>query len=269
MQQRSQRLQRNRRAIPPIRGSGFGARAFSLIELLVVMAIIAILAALLFPTLVAARERSRRASCKNGERQFLLAVHLFADDNEQRVPSGAPNPSKPANDDHLPVISTATSNALVQYLSSQRMVHCPSFGDYFVAQQSQRPADEQEYGYVIGYNYHGGHTNTPWPALPGSSAQWISPQKLTDPPGLVLISDMNDWSPGYGQTFAPHGKNGPILQGLDANNTSAHGASSAAVGAAGGNVGLLDGSVSWKNVKQMQIYRGSQQWDEMGCHAMW
>ena len=35
------------------------------------------------------------------------------------------------------------------------------------------------FGYVIGYNYHGGHTNTPWPAITGSSAQWIAPQRLT------------------------------------------------------------------------------------------
>src|SRR5689334_6352824 len=76
---------------------------FTLIELLVVIAIIAILAGLLLPTLVGAKERSRRASCKNGERQFAIAVHLYGDDNEQRVPSGAPNPSRSPDDDHLPV----------------------------------------------------------------------------------------------------------------------------------------------------------------------
>jgi len=90
----------------------------------------------------------------------------------------------------------------------------------------------------MGFNYHGGHTNTPWPAIFGTNT-WISPQRLTDRSSLVLISDMNDWSPGYGQTFAPHAKNGPILQGTDASNPDAGGASSAAVGAVGGNIGLL------------------------------
>ena len=131
------------------------------------------------------------------------------------------------------------------------------------------PLEEREYGYVIGYNYHGGHTNTPWPALPGYTARWVSPQKLTDKSALVLVSDMNDWSPGYAQSFAPHTKNGPILQGADASNPNATGASAAAIGAAGGNMGLLDGSVSWKNIKQMQVYRGSQQWGDSGCWAMW
>jgi hypothetical protein len=45
--------------------------------------------------------------------------------------------------------------------------------------------------------------------------------------------------------------------------------SSAAIGATGGNVGDLDGSVSWKKIQQMEIYRGSQQWDNDGCWAMW
>ena len=244
-------------------------RAFTLIELLVVIAIIAILAALLLPTLVTAKERARRVNCKNSQRQFLLAIHLYGDDNQQRLPSGAPNPSKPPDDDHLPVLSYATSNSIVVYLRTEKMVHCPSFGDFFIKQQAQRPFEEQEYGYVIGYNYHGGHTNTPWPALPGSSASWLSPQRLTDSSALVTVSDMNDWSPGYGQTFAPHGRNGPILSGLDPSNLNASGASSAAIGAVGGNQGMLDGSVSWKKIQQMQIYRGSQQWLNMGCWAMW
>src|SRR5256885_10531546 len=166
--------------------------AFTLIELLVVIAIIGILAALLLPALVGSKERARRVSCKNSERQLLLAIHLFGDDNEQHVPSGAANPPFGALDDHLPIISDATSNSLIQYLRSERMVHCPSFGDFFRNRTVQLEA--LGYGYIIGYNYHGGHTNTPWPPVMRGTAQWISPQRLTDNSSLVLISDMNDWS---------------------------------------------------------------------------
>jgi prepilin-type N-terminal cleavage/methylation domain-containing protein len=241
---------------------------FTLIELLVVIAIIAILASLLLPSLVGAKERARRTNCKNSQRQLLVALHMYGDDNRQKLPSGASNPSVSEDDDHLPVISEATSNNLIHYLRTEKMVHCPSFAEYFINAQSQRSWDEQNYGYVIGYNYHGGHSNTPWPPIAGTNT-WISPQRLTDNPGLVLVSDMNDWSPGYGQTFVPHGKSGPRLSGSDASNSGASGASPIELGAVGGNVGLLDGSVSWKKISSMFIYRGSQQWDYDGCWAMW
>ena len=241
-------------------------RGFTLIELLVVIATIGILAALLIPALVGAKERARRVSCKSSIRQFALAVHMYGDENDQQLPTGASN--KGTNDDHLPVLSTVTSNAIVEYGGSERVANCPSFADYFINKQAQRPFEEQEYGFVVGYNYHGGHANTPWPPISGTNT-WVSPQRLTDDPGLVLVSDMNDWSPGYGQTFAPHGANGPSLIGADYSNADAGGASSAAIGAAGGNLGLLDGSVSWKSVNQMRIYRGSQMWGDNGCWAMW
>jgi prepilin-type N-terminal cleavage/methylation domain-containing protein len=244
--------------------------AFTLIELLVVIAIIAILAALLLPALAGAKERSRRVSCMNSMRQFSLAIQMYGGDNREYVPSGAPNPPLAPDDDHLPVISNATSNSIVRYTSAEEMLHCPSFGDWFIEEQSKRPYHERQYGYVIGYNYHGGHSNTPWPALSApNSDTWISPQRLTEKPTLVLLSDMNDWSPGYGQTFAPHGKGGVIRLGLEASNPAAGGASSAEIGAMGGNVGLLDGSVSWRNIDQMKVYRASQRWGDDGCWAMW
>jgi hypothetical protein len=186
----------------------------------------------------------------------------------QLVPTGAPNAPKPSDDDHLPVLSNATSNSIVQYLGSKTMVHCPSVGEYFMKKQAERPFEEREYGYVVGYNYHGGHTNTPWPAIAGTNT-WLSPQRLTESPALVLVSDMNDWSPGYGQTFAPHAKNGTIMEGLDASNPNANGVTSADIGASGGNVGLLDGSVAWRKISTMHIYRASQLWEDMGCWAMW
>ncbi len=87
---------------------------------------------------------------------------------------------------------------------------------------------------------------------------------------LALLSDRNDWSPLYKQTFAPHARSGAVLQKFDPDsNTGAGGTSASDIGASGGNVGLLDGSVHWNNIRQMDVYRGSQQWDDDGCWVMW
>ncbi len=59
---------------------------FTLIELLVVIAIIAILAAMLLPSLAKAKETGRRISCVNNIRQLGLAARMFADDNDGRYP---------------------------------------------------------------------------------------------------------------------------------------------------------------------------------------
>jgi prepilin-type N-terminal cleavage/methylation domain-containing protein len=256
----------NQRTGPTPAHSLFQVCGFTLIELLVVMAIIAILAAMLLPALVGAKEQTRRVNCKNSERQFLLAAHLFGDENEQRLPSGASNLGP--LDDHLPVLSNATSNALVGYLANQKMVHCPSFADYFVGNRASE-FEISGYGYVIGYNYHGGHTNTPWPATYYGSTTWISPLRLTDPSSSVVISDLNDWSQLERRTFAPHGAHGPIFSGTDGSNLSDRSRTPADIGAKGGNIGLLDGSVSWRKIGQMRIYRGSQMWGNDGCMAMW
>ena len=63
--------------------------AFTLIEVLVIVAVIAILAALLLPTLSRGTERARRAYCASSLRQIVLAASMYADEHDDTYPGQA------------------------------------------------------------------------------------------------------------------------------------------------------------------------------------
>jgi prepilin-type N-terminal cleavage/methylation domain-containing protein len=65
----------------PADRTGNRPAAFTLIELLVVVLIIAILAALLLPTLAGAKDQSLRTKCVNNQKQLALAMQMYLNDN--------------------------------------------------------------------------------------------------------------------------------------------------------------------------------------------
>lgn len=234
--------------------------AFTLIELLVVIAIIAILAAISLPVLATAKERGRRTVCRNHIRQFIVGIHLYANDNETHLPSGL---SESGIDEHTPVLSRDTRDAMVKIVGSYDILMCPWLGKPFTDPNGWY---YNGYGYVIGYNYLGGHDGTPWPLVGMAEAEWKSPKLTTDSSSLPIVTELNAWTAGENRTFAPHGPRGAILYYGD---TGHGGIPSEQIGAAGGNIGLLDGSASWKEIADMKIYRGSRFHGTNGCFTAW
>ena len=95
-----------------------------MIELLVVMAIIGVLAGLLLPVVGKAKEAGRSTACLSNLRQIGIALQLYVQDNNNRLPvmrdhSFATN-AEPTNT--LPSPDVVLSN----YLGSLKILKCPS-----------------------------------------------------------------------------------------------------------------------------------------------
>jgi prepilin-type processing-associated H-X9-DG protein len=108
--------------------------AFTVLELLVVIGIIVILAALLLPVLSRAKTKARNITCVNQLKQLGVAARLYADDNGGRLPVAELLPSNPSDPQHpLPRISVV----LAPYVSkvatnvAAPVFKCPGDNDWF------------------------------------------------------------------------------------------------------------------------------------------
>lgn len=71
-----------------LRGRAPGPAGFSLVEVLVVMAIIALLLSLIIPSMLTAREKTRLIMCQSNQRNIALAWHAYLKDHNDRLPRG-------------------------------------------------------------------------------------------------------------------------------------------------------------------------------------
>lgn len=141
--------------------------AFTLIELLVVVAIIGIVAALLLPTLGRAKRAAQTVACMSNLRQLGIALTLYVQDNNDRLPSCALLPSVNTN---LPAITVP----LLPYLKNKDVFRCPADQIMFPVEQTSyewnmylngssydHPEDWSPATQVIVQTIFGGRLNTP------------------------------------------------------------------------------------------------------------
>lgn len=100
-----------------------GNGGFTLIELLIVVAIISLLAAILFPVFARARESARKASCLSNLKQIGLAWTQYAQDYDERV---VPISSDPDNHAVNGNYAFPWPDVMEPYTKSTQLLACPS-----------------------------------------------------------------------------------------------------------------------------------------------
>jgi len=115
-------------------------RGFTLIDLLVFIAIISILASMLFPSFSRARESARRIDCINNLKQIGVATYMYTQDWDERYPIGYPYWSAPGNVPNQPQLS----ETLHSYTKSYQVFNCKSWTGLY------RPeTDEGNYSFIV------------------------------------------------------------------------------------------------------------------------
>jgi prepilin-type N-terminal cleavage/methylation domain-containing protein/prepilin-type processing-associated H-X9-DG protein len=101
--------------------------AFTLVEVIIVISVIAILAALLLPVLSKAKEQGRATACLSNLRQLGIGLQLYVQDHENRLPVmyDAPFPTNIAS------TNLTVEAVLVPYVGSSNIFRCASDKELF------------------------------------------------------------------------------------------------------------------------------------------
>lgn len=131
--------------------------AFTLIELLTVIAIIGILAAIIIPVVSSVRQKARKAQCSANLRQVAAAYMAYMTDNKNRLPNNRWN---------LAGVPTPAYNVGYINLGTSRYMGAP-------ANDAHVPAEVSPL--ALGSSFTTAYAHTRYPGLYRSTSYWPNP----------------------------------------------------------------------------------------------
>jgi len=204
-------------------------RGFSLIELLVVVAIIAALIGILLPSLVRSRESARRAACASNLHQLLVTTTSYATQNLNGIyPPTHRDGQTATGDDHIHWIDEWLFDWYERYgkIDLQTFT-CPNRGEPFI----RKSGDNIRIGYYFQFGRVDNFNHS-------ATERWSPPQSLSVKGSRVMMTDIIERgtiSPP--EATSSHGKDGPVSgEKFDTPEE---------IGSEGLNQGYVDGSVQW------------------------
>jgi prepilin-type N-terminal cleavage/methylation domain-containing protein/prepilin-type processing-associated H-X9-DG protein len=168
-------------------------KAFTLIELMIVIVIIAILASLLYPILTKGKARAQGSKCVSNLRQIAQACRLYTQDWD-----GAPVPM------YVALATDAQGNwiqkrwwpyLLLTYTEEQKVLECPSFGAHPSYYEPPDPNAVDAYYAQTGYGMNWYYLSTwypNYPAFDGGPWLFITESEIRAPSKKIYFCDSQD-----------------------------------------------------------------------------
>jgi Tfp pilus assembly protein PilV len=229
---------------PSSRPTAQRAAGFTLIETLVVIAVIMILIAMLLPALRKVKTTTNRMTCSAQIKQITLGILILADEDDGKFPPHDSNPTDVSND-HFNLKPKLRSVVPVV-----KTFYCPSTGGKNNASLIERWDDpswnNQQHGtdYPIWFN-----------AVNVAFTLRTSIYEVEHPSSEVLMGDFvytaswYPWNPGLEHLFTP---GVPFWANHPVGEYCGGGDCGPGVPPAGANWGAYDGHVQWRHVKELR-----------------
>lgn len=200
------------------------SKGFTIIELLIVIGIISILAAMLFPVFVRTTEKARAAACLSNLRNLSMGFAQYCEDYDEKFPNLQPWDTWDGD---------SWASKLIPYVKSPELFACPSDDRAPFSEYANCP-----YGkYLISYSYNGWLAGNMESFLTGTDMpndDGIPEGRISEPSRVILIHDTPSPDPYTSMANPPYTE--AFIAGLYTQSYRHNG---------GDNYAFADGHVKW------------------------